>query len=194
MIKIKETIIVEGEYDKKRVKESVIADVLACDGFRVFKDKKTQSLIKKIAEKNGIIILTDSDRAGFIIRNFIKSCNAKERVLNAFIPEIKGKEKRKSMPGKEGILGVEGIDCEIIKEAIIKSGATIIGEKEKEIKEKFTKLDLYRAGFYGKENSKIKRQEFLRKHDLPEKISASMLVDVLNLLSQDEKEEKIELF
>lgn len=191
MINIKETIIVEGEYDKIKINSAVSANIVVTGGFRIFKDKEMQNLIKKLAKENGIIIFTDSDRAGFLIRNFIKNCTQNERVLNAYIPEIKGKEKRKDNPGKEGILGVEGMENEIIKNALILSGATVLGEKIKEKKEEFSKLDLYKAGFYGKENSKIKRQEFLKKHDLPQRISANMLVDVLNLLF---KKEDLELF
>lgn len=191
MISVKETIIVEGDYDKIKLKSVVSANVVVTGGFRIFKDKEMQNLIKSLAKENGVIILTDSDRAGFLIRNFIKSCAQNERVLNAYIPEIKGKEKRKSVPGKEGILGVEGMESEIIKNALIKCGATVSGENVKEKKEEFTKLDLYRAGFYGKENSKIKRCEFLKKHNLPQRISANMLLDVLNLLFN---KEDLELF
>lgn len=191
MISIKETIIVEGDYDKIKINSVVYANIIVTGGFRIFKDKEMQNLIKKLAKKNGIIIFTDSDRAGFMIRNFIKNCSHGEKILNAYIPEIKGKEKRKKISGKEGILGVEGMDDEIIKNALISCGATIIGEKKKEKKEEFSKLDLYKAGFYGKENSKIKRQEFLKKYDLPQRISANMLVDVLNLLF---KKEDLELF
>ena len=184
-MKIKETIIVEGQYDKIKLNSILDADILVTDGFRIFKDSNMQKTIKEIAKKNGIIVFTDSDRAGFMIRNFIKSCIAKERVLHAFIPEIKGKEKRKKSPGKEGILGVEGIDKEIIYDAILKCGATIDDEKiiEKP-KEKITKLDLYKAGLYGKSDSKQKRILFLKEHNLPGKISANMLVDILNILYQ----------
>ncbi len=191
MIRIKETIIVEGDYDKIKVLSAVSANVLITGGFCIFKDKEMQKLIKRLAKENGIIVFTDSDRAGFLIRNFIKNCTQNERVLNAYIPEIKGKEKRKEHPGKEGILGVEGMENEIIKNALISCGATVFGKETKEKNNEITKLDLYKAGFYGKENSKLKRQEFLKKHDLPQRISANMLVDVLNLLF---KKEDLELF
>lgn len=181
MIKIKETIIVEGEYDKQRLQTVVDANIFVTGGFRIFKDQEMQRLIRKIAQKDGILILTDSDRAGFLIRNFLKNTTAGEKVLHAFIPEIKGKEKRKAIPGKEGILGVEGMDEDVLKGAIKRSGATILDEERKE-RENITKLDLYRAGFYGKENSRQKREEFLRKNGLPARISANMLVDVMNLL------------
>lgn len=186
MIKVKETIIVEGEYDKKKVASILDANVIVTDGFRIFKNKEMQKLLKMIAKKDGIVILTDSDKAGFIIRNFIKNCTAGEKVYHAFIPELKGKEKRKTLPGKEGILGVEGMEKEVIIKAIENSGATIIGKEKEENKEKITKLDLYRAGFFGRENSRQKREEFLKKNGLPLKISANMLVEIINLLFNKE--------
>ena len=188
-MKIKETIIVEGQYDKIKLNSIFDADILVTDGFRIFKDKEMQKTIKEIAKKNGILVFTDSDRAGFLIRNFIKSCTQGEKVLHAFVPEIKGKEKRKGKPGKEGILGVEGIDKKIIYNAILNCGATIDDEKTKEKKEKITKLDLYKAGLYGKSDSKQKRILFLKEHNLPGKVSPNMLVDILNVLY-----EKHELF
>lgn len=179
-MKIKETIIVEGNYDKIKILSAVEANVIVTEGFRIFKNKEMQRFIKKMAQKEGIIVFTDSDRAGFIIRNFIKNCTAGEKVLHAFIPEIKGKEKRKESPGKEGLLGVEGVENKKIIEALQKSGATFIGEEKAETKEKITKLDLYKAGLFGTEKSKEKRIAFLAKHNLPTKISPNMLVDVLN--------------
>lgn len=186
-MRIKETVIVEGNYDKIKLLSAVDANVIVTDGFQIFKNKEMQRLIKKIAQTDGIVIFTDSDRAGFIIRNFIKSCTAGEKVLHAFIPEIKGKEKRKAQPGKEGLLGVEGVDNRLIIEALQKCGASFKGKETRKVPEKITKLDLYKAGLYGKENSKEKRMEFLKSHDLPQKISPNMLVDVLNtLFTKDE--------
>lgn len=181
-MRIKETVIVEGNYDKIKIISAVDANVIVTDGFRIFKNKEMQALIKRIAQTDGIVVFTDSDRAGFIIRNFIKSCTAGERVLHAFIPEIKGKEKRKDAPGKEGLLGVEGVNNEIIIDALKKSGVSFEGEDKEETKESITKLDLYKAGLYGTENSKEKRMAFLKEHGLPQKISPNMLVDVLNTL------------
>jgi len=188
---IKETIIVEGEYDKIKILSAVCANVLVTGGFCIFKNKEMQNLIRKIAQKDGIIILTDSDRAGFLLRNFIKSCAQSEKVLHAYIPEIKGKEKRKPLPGKEGILGVEGMEDDVIKQALINCGATVLGENKQEKKDSITKLDLYKIGLYGTENSKQKRIEFLKKKNLPTKISANMLVEVLNILY---KKEDLDIF
>ena len=178
-MRVKETIIVEGEHDKHKILTYFDADVLVTGGFQIFKDKEMQKLIKTLSQKNGVVIFTDSDRAGFIIRNFIKS--VAPGVLHAYIPEIKGKEKRKPKPGAEGILGVEGMDEEIIKEALIKSGATIDGEKN-ETKKNYTKSDLYFCGLTGQKDSAIKRREFLIKHSLPQKMSTNMMLDVINTL------------
>jgi len=186
MISVKETIIVEGEHDKIRLSSIIDADILVTGGFQIFKDKEMQSLMRRIAREKGIVILTDSDKAGFLIRNFIKSVAKNEKILNAFIPEIKGKEKRKEKPGKEGLLGVEGMEKDVLVNALRESGATVSGEKI-ERKEEITKLDLYKAGLYGKENSRQKREEFLVKHNLPKKISANMLVVVVNLLFNKEE-------
>ena len=187
MIKIKETVIVEGNYDKINLSSFLDANIFVTDGFQIFKDKEKQNLIKKLAKKTGVVILTDSDKAGFLIRNFIKSCTAGEKVYHAFIPEIKGKEKRKEKPGKEGLLGVEGIKKEILEDALLKSGITINGEKRKEKSAFITKVDLYKAGLYGQEGSREKRREFLKEHDLPQKISPAMLVEILNILYKKEE-------
>lgn len=178
-MRVKETIIVEGEHDKHKILTYFDADVLVCGGFQIFKDKEMQQLIKKISEKNGAVVFTDSDRAGFIIRNFIK--NVAPDVLHAYIPEIKGKEKRKPKPGAEGLLGVEGMEKKIILQSLIKSGATLDGEKLEQ-KKKYTKTDLYIYGLSGNKDSAVKRREFLLKHGLPQKISANMMLDIINTL------------
>ena len=179
MIKVKETIIVEGEHDKRKLLSFLDAEILVTGGFQIFRDNEMKNLIKRITEKNGAVILTDSDRAGFIIRNHLK--NIAPNVLHAYIPEIKGKERRKAHPGKEGILGVEGMNEEIIINALKKSGATV-GDFKKETKTKYKKIDLYNAGLFGTAESRIKRREFLEKHGLPKKLSANMMLDVINNL------------
>ncbi len=189
MRKLKETVIVEGNYDKIRILSAVEANVIVTDGFRIFKNKDMQQMIKRISQKDGVVIFTDSDRAGFMIRNFIKNCTAGERVYHAFIPEIEGKEKRKEKPGKEGLLGVEGVDNEIIIHALESCGAHFKdGKAQKQVDgEKITKLDLYKAGLFGKANSKEQRKAFLKEHGLPQKISPNMLVEVLNTLYKKEE-------
>lgn len=178
-MRVKETIIVEGEHDKHKILTFLDADVLVTGGFQIFKDKEMQALIKRISQKNGAVILTDSDRAGFIIRNFIK--NVAPDVLHAFIPEIHGKERRKPKPGAENLLGVEGMEKDIIIKALYESGATIDGNKTSK-KKKYTKSDLYFCGLAGQKDSAIKRREFLIKNNLPQKMSANMMLDVINTL------------
>lgn len=178
-MRVKETIIVEGEHDKRKLLSFLDADVLVTGGFCIFKDDEMKDLIKRLSEKNGVIILTDSDRAGFIIRNHIK--NIAKKVIHAYIPEIRGKERRKKEPGKEGLLGVEGIDKEIIINALISAGATIDGEK-KETKPKYTQADLYNLGYIGKKESRMKRREFLLKNGLPQKLNTKMMLEIINML------------
>lgn len=179
-MRVKETIIVEGEHDKKKLLSFLDADIIVTDGFQIFKNDEMKKLIKRVAEKKGVIILTDSDRAGFIIRNHIK--NISPNIKNAYIPEIKGKERRKKEPGKEGLLGVEGIEKDIIINALLNSGATI-DEKKKEKRKKYTKLDLYNMGYIGKKESKVKRREFLLKNNLPQKLNTNMMIEIINTLN-----------
>lgn len=178
-MRVKETIIVEGEHDKRKLLSFLNADVLVTGGFCIFKNHEMKELIKRLSEKNGVIILTDSDRAGFIIRNHIK--NIANNVIHAYIPEIKGKERRKKEPGKEGLIGVEGIDKETIINALISAGATI-DDKKKDVKQKYTQKDLYNLGYIGKEESRIKRREFLLKNGLPQKINTKMMLEIINTL------------
>ncbi|MBE7039285.1 MAG: DUF4093 domain-containing protein [Ruminococcaceae bacterium] len=181
MIKLKETIVVEGKYDKIKLSSIFDANIIDIGGFKVFKNKENIELLKRIAEKKGIIILTDSDSSGFKIRNYLKSCLAGKKVYNVYIPDIKGKEKRKDKPSSEGLLGVEGMEKEIIIQAFEKSG--VFNNKTDFSKDKkITKADLYRAGLYGKENSKEKRMEFLKKNNLPQKLSSNSLIEILNSL------------
>lgn len=188
MVKIKETIVVEGIYDKKALSQFLDANIIRTDGFRIYKDKQMVSLLKKMADATGVIILTDSDSAGFRIRNFIKNQLQGKNVKHAYIPDIRGKEKRKTEFSKEGMLGVEGIEQNIILLALQRAGATMddFAEKE-ETPSSFTKADLFRAGLYGQDNSRQKRDIFLEKLGLPKHISVTMLLDVLNTLYRKEE-------
>ncbi len=189
MVKIKETIVVEGIYDKKALLQFLKANIIRTDGFRIYKDKQMVSLLKKMADSTGVIILTDSDSAGFRIRNFIKNQLQGKNVKHAYIPDIKGKEKRKPEFSKEGMLGVEGIEQNIILLALQRAGATMDDSTEKdEPLSSFTKADLFRAGLYGQDNSRQKRDIFLEKLGLPKHISVTMLLDVLNTLYGKEEE------
>lgn len=182
MISIKEAVIVEGRYDKIKLSEVIDTPVIETSGFRIFKDKEKQNLIRKIAEERGIIVLTDSDSAGFVIRNFLKGNVSEEKIKHAYIPQLKGKEKRKSEASKEGLLGVEGVSAEIIAEAVRKSGATILGEDNEIKKSEITKQDLYELGLTGRENSAILREKLLKKLELPTYLSTNAMLSALNCL------------
>lgn len=187
MITFKEIIVVEGKYDKIKLNQITDAVVVTTDGFGIYKDEKKLDMIKRLAKERGIIILTDSDHAGFRIRNYIKQCLGTIEVKHAYIPEIKGKEKRKEKSGAEGILGVEGIDDEIIIDALLRAGAT-----KSDGVGAITKYDFYSDGLSGGKDSTALRKAFARKLSLPEKISANALLDVVNLLcTYDEYKEII---
>lgn len=187
MIRIKEAIVVEGRYDKNTLSQIVDAHIIETAGFGIFSDKEKTALLRRLAEKCGIIILTDSDGAGFLIRNRIKGAVPEGCVKHAYIPDIKGKERRKQHASKEGKLGVEGMTPEIIIEALKRSGATIEGESTEPRKGEITKGDLYELGLSGKPDSAEKRKELTRKLALPEKMSANALLDVLNALYTKEE-------
>ncbi len=188
MYKIKETIIVEGVYDKIKLARFIDGIIIECGGFAVFSDKALIESIKNLAEKTGIVILTDSDGAGFKIRNFIKNLVSADKVKHAYIPCIEGKEKRKTKPGKEGLLGVEGISDDIIISALKKAGCEINGNRDVRVRGRsISKADLYAMGFSGGEKSAQLRRMLADELDLPLRISANMLLDVINrLLSYDE--------
>ena len=185
MLTIKEAIIVEGKYDKIKLSNFVDGFIFVTDGFSVFNDKKSQQTIRTLAEKTGIVILTDSDSAGIKIRNFVKQLVDPDLVKHAYVPEISGKEKRKTVGGKEGILGVEGINEEIIINALKESGCTINGEQHK-AKEKMTKTDFYLLGLSGGNKSSALREYLSKRLGLPSKLSANMLLDAVNRMSDKE--------
>ncbi len=180
MKRVREVIVVEGRYDKNTLRQVVDAVVIETAGFGIFNDVQKQKLLRKMAEARGLIVLTDSDGAGFVIRNFIKSCVPPSQLKQAYVPDIYGKEKRKARPSREGKLGVEGMRADILLEALQRAGATFEGEESAEKARKITKADLYRLGLSGRENSAAKRRELIRELDLPEHISADALLDVLN--------------
>lgn len=181
MIKIKEAIIVEGKYDIQKLNQIVDTCIIETNGFRIFKDKQKIELIKDLAYKNGIIILTDSDSAGFIIRNYLKGTIPNEYIKHAYIPEIKGKEKRKNKYSKEGILGVEGIEKDIILDSLKKANATFINNQDNiKSRDKITNIDLYELGLCGRDNSKQYRLSLLKYLNLPKYLSTKSLLSVLN--------------
>lgn len=182
MLKIKEAIIVEGRYDKIKLKNLVDTTIIETNGFRVFSDKEKQSLIRKIAESRGILVFTDSDSAGFVIRNFLRGTVDKSKIKHCYIPQINGKEKRKAHSSKEGFLGVEGVSDDVIVEAIRKSGATVIGEEEQRNREDVTKADLYSLGLTGRENSEKLRKELLKNLGMPSYLTTNAMLSAVNCL------------
>ena len=183
MIKIREAIVVEGRYDKNTLSQIVDAPILETSGFGIMKDKAQLELLRKVAKTRKLIIFTDSDGAGFVIRNFLKSAIEPELLLHAYIPDIPGKERRKSAPGKEGKLGVEGMTPEIIIDCLRRAGATIEGEVAKRSYGSITKQDLVELGLSGGKDSSARRMALLKHLGLPEHMSANAMLQALNLLT-----------
>lgn len=179
MLHTDKAIIVEGKYDKARLTSMIDALIITTDGFGIFNSREKQIFIKKIAEEKGLIILTDSDAAGFRIRNFLKNIVPEDRIIHAYIPDIYGKEKRKDLPSKEGKLGVEGIDNKIIEKALVDSG---IFEEDTEKTERrlISFADLFEAGLSGKENSAQRRRSLLVSMGLPARLTGKNLLTLLN--------------
>ena len=192
MIKIDKVIIVEGRYDKIKLSSMIDGIIIETEGFGIFKDKDKQKLIRKLAETKGIAILTDSDSAGFVIRNFITSIVPNEYITNVYIPDIYGKEKRKDSPSKEGKLGVEGVSAEILKEAFKKAGIGV-SQSETNERKKITHNDFFDDGLTGDTQSKRKRTDLLKKLDLPERMSTKAMLDILNtFITYDEYKKLVE--
>ena len=184
MRKIKEVIVVEGRYDKHTISQVVDATVVTLGGFSVFNDKEKLAFLRRLAEERGLIVLTDGDGAGFVIRNYLKGALPKDRVKQAYIPDIHGKERRKRHAGKEGKLGVEGMKPEVLLAALERAGATFLDGEEECVpaKEPITKADLFALGLTGGPDSAAKRQALLKKLDLPEHLTANGMLEALNLL------------
>lgn len=180
MIKIDKVIIVEGRYDKIKLSSIIDGVIIETEGFGIFKDKEKQKLIRRLAETKGIVILTDSDSAGFVIRSFISSIVPNEYIVNAYIPDIFGKEKRKDAPSKEGKLGVEGVSVEIIENALRQAGIGCECVEQTE-KRKVTAIDLFEDGLNGGAESKTARKRLLKYLDLPERMSTKAMLELINL-------------
>lgn len=180
-----QSIIVEGKYDKNALSQVVDAHIIQTNGFGVFSDKELLTLIKKLAAGHGVIIMTDGDGAGFVIRNYLKGALPKGKVINAYIPDIRGKEKRKTQPSGEGKLGVEGMTPEIIIKTLRDAGATFAGDRADGVPNKnreITKTDLYLAGLTGGEDSARKRKALLKELELPENMSTNAIMEAINIL------------
>ena len=191
MVKIRQAIVVEGKYDKNTLRQLVDAPRFTTDGFGVMHDKKLLAFLRQVAEKRGLIILTDSDGAGFVIRSYLKGALPKQGVLHAYVPDLYGKEKRKAVPGREGKLGVEGMPPEILLQALKNAGAQIEGQQPEQRRESITKQDLYAVGLSGTAHSSQRRQALLAKLCLPEHMSSNALLEALNVMY--DKQEFLEL-
>ena len=181
MVKVREAIVVEGRYDKNTLSQIVDAPILETSGFCIFKDKKQMDLLRKVAQTRGLIVFTDSDGAGFVIRNHLKSAIPGKYLKHAYIPDVMGKERRKKTAGKEGKLGVEGMTRDVILESLRRAGATFEGE-ECEARSAITKQDLMELGLSGGANATQMRLALLKILDLPEHMSANAMLQALNLL------------
>ena len=190
MVKIREAIVVEGRYDKNTLSQIVDAPIFETGGFQIFKDKQQMALLRKIAQVRGLIVFTDSDGAGFVIRNHLKSAIDGRLLKHAYTPDIMGKERRKAAPGKEGKLGVEGMSREIILDALLKAGATVEG-LDSPVKNAISKQDLMELGLSGGPDSSRKRQLLLKRLELPEHMSANAMLQALSLLYDRESLEAI---
>ncbi len=180
MIRLREAIICEGKYDKIRLSNIFDTVIITTDGFGIFKDPEKKALIRLLAEKQGLVLLTDSDSAGQMIRKYLEKLVPKDRVKNLYLPEIKGKEKRKTSPSAAGLLGVEGISDEVIIAAAERAG--ILSEFTENPHKKITKTELFNLGLSGCEGSNEKRKSLCRYLKLPTVLSANSLLDVINSL------------
>ena len=187
--KVKETIVVEGRYDKNALLQVVDATVVETGGFGVFNDKEKLAFFRRLAEKDGLILLTDPDGAGFVIRNYLKGALPKDKVKQAYVPDVFGKEKRKKTGGKEGKLGVEGMSPEILLEALRRAGATFDGEEMTQ-RAAITKADMLEKGLVGP-GSAQRRAELLKRLELPSRMTANGLLEALNLLMTREEFENL---
>ena len=191
MIKIKQAIVVEGRYDKNTLSQVVDAPIFQTDGFGIMHDKQQIALLRQVAEKRGLIVFTDSDGAGFVIRNKLKSCIPGENLIHAYIPDVYGKERRKAAPGKEGKLGVEGMSPQVLIDCLLRAGATVVGEETPAQYGQITKQDMMELGLSGAANSSDKRKKLMKILNLPKHMSSNAFLQALNMLYS--KEELLQL-
>lgn len=182
MRSIREVIVVEGRYDKNTLKQVVQATVVETGGFGVFNDKERLALLRRLAKERGLIILTDSDGAGFVIRNFLKGAIPKSQIKHAYIPDVYGKERRKAAPGKEGKMGVEGMTPRVLLDALERAGATFEDDAPLSERTSVTKADFYELGLTGGKDSAARRAALLKKLSLPEHMTTNALLEAVNIL------------
>ena len=192
MIKLKEVVVVEGRYDKNTLSQILEATIIETHGFGIFSDKELLSMLRRLAETRGLVVMTDSDGAGFMIRNHLKGAIDPQYVKHAYIPDVLGKEKRKSSPSREGKLGVEGMTREVILQALSRAGAAFDETENPPESEPITKTDLYELGLSGGSGSAEKRQMLIKQMGLPERLTSNALLEVLNALMK--REDFFELF
>ena len=186
MVTTSRAVIVEGKYDKIRLSAVIDALIVTTEGFGIFSDKEKQRLIKKLAAEKGLLILTDSDAAGFKIRNYLKNIVPEEQIVHAYIPDIYGKERRKESPSKEGKLGVEGMDAATLEAALLASGA-FRESAAKEDRQPVTTANLYEAGLTGRTDSAQRRRELLADLGLPARLTGKSFLQALNLFMTREE-------
>lgn len=193
MFRIQEAVVVEGRYDKNALSQVVDTLILETEGFGIFQNPEQMALLRRAAEKRGLIVLTDSDGAGFVIRNRIRGSIPKQYVKHAYIPDVYGKEKRKRKGGREGKLGVEGMPPQVLEQALRRAGATFLDERSPDAERipPLTKADLFAAGLTGGPDSAVRRLALLRRLELPEHMSANALLAVLNGCYSREEAETI---
>ncbi len=184
MLNIREAIVVEGRYDKIALEPLVDTAIFTTEGFGIFKDREKMELLRRVAEKRGLIVFTDPDGAGLVIRNRLKSCIPPEHLKHAYIPDVPGRERRKKAPSRAGTLGVEGMRPEVLAEALSRAGATETGGEETPA---VTRADLYALGLFGRENSALLRRRLQKALGLPERLSAGALLDAVNCLYRREE-------
>ena len=193
MHSVKEVIVVEGRYDKNALSQEVDAVIIETSGFGIFNDAQKRRLLNTMAGVRGLIVMTDSDGAGFLIRNYIKGCVEPSLVKHAYIPDVYGKERRKSAPSREGKLGVEGMRPQVLLDALIRAGATLDDSSQQKRADRISKADMYARGLSGREGSAQRRAELVKRLGLPERLTADALLDVLNATMSREQFMDIQL-
>ena len=183
MRRIREVVVVEGRYDKNALRQVVDATVVETRGFGVFNDKERLALLRRLAAQRGLILLTDSDGAGFVIRNFLKGAIPKSQLKQAYIPDIYGKERGKAVPGREGKLGVEGMPPQILLQALERAGATFEDGDTSGERPPITKADFYELGLTGHPESGARRARLLARLGLPERMTCSAMLEAVNIVS-----------
>ena len=187
MRRIREVVVVEGRYDKNALRQVVDATVVETRGFGVFNDKERLALLRRLASQRGLILLTDSDGAGFVIRNFLKGAIPRDRLKQAYIPDVYGKERRKAAPGREGKLGVEGMSPQVLLQALERAGATFEDGDTSGERPPITKADFYELGLTGHPESGARRARLLARLGLPERMTCSAMLEAVNIVSSLEE-------